>query len=134
MLSGGDEAGAEIGQVGAEHLFGENLVAVVDAAGQQQSLVEELADFRDQRESPGPGVAARAGRHRIGPSTPASRPFGVAAGGDVVEYQAAVAMHSVYRFAHCAEAGMTIGTRCSTQIRRSACNRGLVLWTIRFTA
>lgn len=64
-LAGGDEASAEIGQVGAEHLCGENLVAVVDAAGQQQGLVEELADFRDQRErAPGPGVPARAGRHR----------------------------------------------------------------------
>lgn len=47
-----------------------------------------------------------AGRHRDQAVDPGlGGLFGVAAGGDVVEHQAAVAMHSVYHFAHCAEAG-----------------------------
>ena len=58
VFLGGDQAGAEVGQVGAEQLGGEYLVALVEAAGEQQGFIEELADFRDQREgAPGAGMA-----------------------------------------------------------------------------
>ncbi|MCY1426472.1 hypothetical protein D9M71_422930 [compost metagenome] len=106
-MLGGDEAGAEIGQVGAEHLRGEDLVAVVEAAGEQQGLVEELADLGDQGEgTPGPGVATGAGGNCDQAIDAGFRSFlGMTAGGHVVEHQAAVAVHGVHHFLHRAQAG-----------------------------
>ena len=104
---GGDKARAEVSEIGTEQLRGENLVAVVEAAGQQQGLVEELADFGDQgKRAPGAGVATGAGSHRDQAiDSGFSRFFRVPAGGYVMEHQATVAVHSIDHFLHGAEAG-----------------------------
>ena len=90
-----------------EHLGGEDLVAVVEAAGEQQGLVEELADLGDQGErAPGPGMPAGAGGHCDQPVDPGlSGLFRMAAGGHVVEHQAAIAVHRIDHFAHRPQAG-----------------------------
>ena len=104
---GGDKARAEVREVGAEQLRGENLVAMVEAAGQQQGLVEELADLGDQGErAPGAGVATSPGGHRDQAIDPGFGGFfGVPASGHVVEHQATVAVYGIHHFLHGAEAG-----------------------------
>ncbi len=106
-FGGGDEARAQVGEVGAEQLRGKNFVAVVEAAGEQQGLVEELPNLGDEGErAPGPCMAASAGGHR---DQPVDAGFGgllgVAAGGHVMEHQPAIAVHGVDHVLHRAEAG-----------------------------
>ena len=80
---------------------------MVEAAGQQQGFVEELADFGNQRErAPGAGVAASAGRHGDQAIHAGfGSLLGMTSGGDVMEHQAAVAVYGVYQFLHSAQAG-----------------------------
>ena len=107
VLGRGDETGAHIGQIGAEQLRRENFVAVVEAAGQQYGLVEELTNLGQQGEwTPGAGMAASPGCHcdqaihaGLGSF------FGMAAGGHVMEHQATVAVHGIDHFLHRAQAG-----------------------------
>ncbi|MNP35269.1 hypothetical protein D3C76_1285930 [compost metagenome] len=82
-------------------------MAVVEAAGQQQGLVEELANLCGQGErAPGAGMAACAGGDGDQAIDTGFGGFlGMAAGGDIVEHQAAVAMHGIDHFLHRAEAG-----------------------------
>ncbi|MNV02355.1 hypothetical protein D3C71_925890 [compost metagenome] len=82
-------------------------MAVVQAPGQQQGLVEELPDFSNQREwTPGPGMPASSrgdGDQTIHASFGGL--LGMAASRHVMEHQASVAVHCVDQFLHCAEAG-----------------------------
>ncbi|ERO63289.1 hypothetical protein P308_29695 [Pseudomonas piscis] len=106
-FAGGDETGAEVGEVGAQHLGGENLMPVVQAAGQQQGLVEELADLGDQRErAPGPGMATGSRSDGDQPIDPGLGGFfRMAASGHVMEYQAAVAVYGIHHFLDRPQAG-----------------------------
>ena len=103
----GDHAGAEVSEVGPEHLRGQNFMAVVEAAGQQHGFVEELANFCDQgKGTPRSGMTAGASRDGNQTIDAGLGGFlGMAAGGDVVEYQTAVAVHRVDHFFYCTEAG-----------------------------
>lgn len=80
---------------------------MVEAARQEQGLVEELADLGDQGEgAPSSGVTTGAGCDGDQPVyTGFCSLFGMAAGGDVMEYQAAVAVHGVHHFLRGAQAG-----------------------------
>lgn len=82
-------------------------MAVVEATRQEQGLVEELADLGDQGEgAPGSGVTTGAGCDGDQPVyTGFCSLFGMAAGGDVMEHQAAVAVHSVHHLLHGAQTG-----------------------------
>ncbi|MNP57034.1 hypothetical protein D3C76_1518170 [compost metagenome] len=42
-----DKARAEVGQIGAEQLCGQNLMAMVQASCKQHGFVEKLPDFGD---------------------------------------------------------------------------------------
>ncbi|MNI64963.1 hypothetical protein D3C73_1204390 [compost metagenome] len=102
-----DKPSAKVGQIRAEQLRGKNFMSVVQAAGQQQGLVEELADFGNQRErAPGPGVSTGPGSHGD-QSIHAGfgRFFGMTTCRHVMEHQAAVAVHRIDQFFHGAEAG-----------------------------
>ena len=96
-FGGADKSRAEVGQVGAEQLCGENFVAVVQAPGQQQGFVEELADLGDQRErAPGPGMpAGTRGDGDQAVYTGLGGFFGMAASRHIMEHQAAVAVHRI---------------------------------------
>lgn len=109
---------------------------MVNATSQQQGLVEELANFCGQGErAPGAGMAACAcGDGDKAIDTRFGGFFGMPAGGDIVEHQAAVAVYGIDHFLYCPRLVITIGTRCATHKAKSACRRGLVGWTIRLTA
>ena len=82
-------------------------MAVIKAAGQQQGFVEELANLGNQSErTPGAGMTAGASGYCDQAINPCLCGFlRVAAGGDVMEYQATVAVHGVHHLLHGAEAG-----------------------------
>ena len=102
-----DKAGTEVGQVRAQQLRGQNLVAVVQTAGEQQGLVEELTNFGNQRKrAPGAGVSTGArGDCNQAIDTGFSRFFRMAPSGHVVEHQAAVTVDRIYQLFHRAKAG-----------------------------
>jgi len=85
----------------------EDFVALVEAAGQQQRLVEELANLGDQRKrAPGAGMSTRTGGN--GNQAVDSRLVGflrVSTGGDVMEDQPSVAVYGIHHFLHRTKTG-----------------------------
>src|SRR5690606_1619015 len=106
-LSGSDESRAHISEVCSEHLSREDFVALVEAAGQQQRLVEELADLGDQRKrAPGAGVpASTSGNGNQAVDACLAGFLRVTAGGDVMKDQPAVAVYGIYHFFYRTKAG-----------------------------
>ena len=106
-LAGGDKATAEIGQVSAEQLGGEDFMTIIEAASQQQSLVEELANLGNQgKRAPGAGMSASASGHCDQAVYPRFGGFlRVAAGGHIMEDQAAVTVHRIHYFLRSPQAG-----------------------------
>ena len=104
---GGDEGAADIGEVGAHRLRRQDRVAVGDRAGQRERAVEPGADFLDQGEGRDrPGMAARAGGHRdqaVGALL--DRLAGEAVVDDVVQHDAAIAVHRLVHLRPRAERG-----------------------------
>ena len=95
MLSrGGDEFGAHIGEIAAEHLRRAQRVAVADAARQHDRPVEERAHRADEHERVEPAGLAAGARGQQHQSVGAGRyrALGVADAGDVGEHQRARVM------------------------------------------
>jgi hypothetical protein len=108
MLSvGGDESGAEIGEVRAEHLGGANATAVADGAGQHHDAVPECAYRVDKREAGQlSGVPAGTGGHQYqAVGSGRCRLGGELDAVDVREHQPAVAVHFLDHFPGASQGG-----------------------------
>ncbi len=103
----GDEARADIGEVGADGLRGQHRGAVGDGAREQQAAVVELAHFGNQREGrQASGVPAGAGADQDqAVDARLQRALGMGDVGDVMEHQAAVALGRLHHVVGRAQRG-----------------------------